>query len=96
MKPDYFLCMATFSKTDLGTMPHLRWSSLQQLVIGNSSVYNQWTVAAITQPPLQAKLKSDENGHVLKAASDTISCFYIFSKTPITFRFTNILFHFEN
>ena len=31
--------------------------------------------AVITQPFLQAKLKSDENGHALKVASDTISCF---------------------
>ena len=57
-------------------------------------------VAGLTRPSLQPKLKSYENGHGLKAASDTISCFldmlYIFSKTPITFCFTNILFHFEN
>ena len=32
-------------------------------------------VAAVTRPSLQAKLKSDENGHALKVASDTISCF---------------------
>ena len=49
------------------------------VIIGNGRVYNQWAmylhVAAVTQPSLQAKLKSDENGHALKAASDTISCF---------------------
>ena len=32
-------------------------------------------VATVTQPSLQAKLKSDENGHALKAASDTTSYF---------------------
>ena len=29
-------------------------------------------VGMITRPSLQANLKSDENGHALKAASDTI------------------------
>ena len=29
----------------------------------------------LTQPSLQAKLKSDENGHALKVASDTVFCF---------------------
>ena len=33
MKPDYILYISTFSKMDLGTLPHLRWSSLQQLVM---------------------------------------------------------------
>ena len=32
-------------------------------------------VAAVTQPFLQKKLKSDENDHAYKAASDTSSCF---------------------
>ena len=32
-------------------------------------------VAVVTQPSLPAKLKFDENGHVLKAGSDTSSCF---------------------
>ena len=32
-------------------------------------------VAAVTQSSLLAKLKSDENSHILKAASDTLSCF---------------------
>ena len=31
-KPDYFSYMAKFSNTDPGTLPNLRWSSLQQLV----------------------------------------------------------------
>ena len=31
MKPDYILYITTFSKMDLGPLPHLRWSSLQQL-----------------------------------------------------------------
>ena len=48
--------------------------------IGNDRVNNRVYVAAVTRPSLQAKLKSDENGHVLKAASN----------------FNNILFHFEN
>ena len=29
----------------------------------------------VTGPSLQAKLRPDENGHALKATSDTISCF---------------------
>ena len=29
----------------------------------------------VTRPPLQAKLKSNENGHALEAASDILSCF---------------------
>ena len=54
-------------------------------------------VALVTEPSLQVKLKFDENGYVFKVASDTISSFVdIFSKTPITFCFTNILFHFQN
>ena len=31
MKQDYFPCMVKFSKEDPGPVPHLRWSSLQQL-----------------------------------------------------------------
>ena len=77
MKPDQFSCMATFSERDLGTLPHLRWSSLQQLVIVGFTTNGQqcFHVATVAQPSLQAKLKSDENGHALKAASDTTSCF---------------------
>ena len=36
-KLDYFSCMAKFSMTDSGTLPHLRGSSLQQLVAVESS-----------------------------------------------------------
>ena len=58
-------------------------------------------VAAVTLPSLQAKLKTDENGHALKVAPDILSCFVdmfftFFLKTPITFCFTNILFQFQN
>ena len=95
--------MATFSKMDLGTLPHLKWSSLQQLVMVGL-ITNAWLylhAAVVTQPSLQAKLKLDENGHALKAVSHTISCFVdmflcFFSKTPITFCFTKVLFQFEN
>ena len=42
----------------------------------NVRVYNQYLhVVAVTRPSLQAKLKSDEKGHVLMATSDTIYCF---------------------
>ena len=62
-------------------------------------------VAVITRPSLQLKLKSDENGHALKAASDAISCFidmffHFFENTNyflhINYFLTNILFNFEN
>ena len=46
--------------------------------ICNGRVYNQWTVFAChcgNSTSLQANLKSNENGHALKAASDTISSF---------------------
>ena len=68
--------MAMFLKTDLGTVPHLRRSSLQQLVMVGFAINGQWYlhVAAVTRPSLQAKLKPDENGHALKAASNTIFC----------------------
>ena len=97
-------------KVDPGTLPHLRWSSLQQLVsvktckglhlIGlqpNDSILH---VAVVTQPSLQTKLKTDKNSHALKVAPDTLSCFvdvfYIFRKMLITFSFTNTLFQFKN
>ena len=67
--------MVTFSKTDLGTLPHLRWSFLLQLVMGVFTTNGHLHVAAVTQPSLQAKLKSDENGHALKAVSNMISYF---------------------
>ena len=80
---------------DLGTLPRLRWSSLQKLVM-----VGYLHVAMVTRPSLQAKLKLDENAHALKATSDIIPCFVDmflhFSKMPITFCFTNILFHFKN
>ena len=44
-------------------------------------------------------LKSDESGHALKAASDTISYFlnlFLHFFENSNFCFTNILFHFEN
>ena len=34
-------------------------------------------VAAVTWPSLQARLKSDENGHALQPASDTIFCWRV-------------------
>ena len=42
-------------------------------------------LAAVTQPSLQVKLKSNENGRALMGALDTISCFvdmflYFFEK----------------
>ena len=42
--------MAKFSKMDLGTQPHLRWSSLQQLVMVGLITNGQWyiRVAVIT------------------------------------------------
>ena len=35
-KLDKFLCMVKFAKVYPGTLPHLRWSSLQQLVTAES------------------------------------------------------------
>ena len=65
-KPD-FSCMAKFSKTDLGILPYLRWSSLQQLVTMELTTNGQFLrVTAVTRSSLLAKLKSDENGHALK------------------------------
>ena len=32
-KLDYFLYIVTFSKMNLGPLPHLRWSSLEQIVM---------------------------------------------------------------
>ena len=47
--------------------------------IGNSRVYNQWTVVfgccCSNSTIFTGKLKLDEKGHALKAASDTISSF---------------------
>ena len=107
MKPDQLLCMARFSKKGLGTLPYLRWSSLQQLIMVGLIINGQQYlhVAVVTQPSLQAKIKSDENGHALKAAFDTISCFvdmilHFFENTDYFHNYyyflTNIPFHFKN
>ena len=61
---------------DLGILPYLKWSSLQQLVTMGLTTNGQCLhVTAVTRSSLLAKLKSDENGHALKAASGTLSCF---------------------
>ena len=68
--------MTKFSKTDLGILPYLRWSSLQQLVTMGLKTNGQCLyVTAVTRSSLLTKLKLDENGHALKAASDTLSYF---------------------
>ena len=45
--------------------------------ISNDGAYNQQYlhVTMVTRSSLLAKVKSDENGHTLKATSDTPSCF---------------------
>ena len=79
----------------IGNDRKLQMSSSDELTTKGQYLH----VAAITQPSLQAKLKSNENGHALKVISDTISCFVDvllhFSSLPITFYFTN-MFQFEN
>ena len=68
--------MAKFSKTDLVILPYLKLTSLRQLVTVGLTTNGQYLhVAAVTQSSLLGKLKSDESSHVLKAASDTLSCF---------------------
>ena len=77
--------MAKFSKVDPGTMPYLRWSSLQQLVMAETSkrlhlidlqpIKKICLLLWLTPPSLQAKLKKGENGHALKVDPDTLSCF---------------------
>ena len=68
--------MAKFSKTGLGILPYLRWSSSQRLVTMGLTTNGQCLhVTPVTRLSLLAKLKLDENGHALKAASDTLSCF---------------------
>ena len=68
--------MVEFSKTDLEFLPYLRWSPLQQLVTVGLTANGQYLyIAAVTASSLLAKLKSDENSHALKAASDTLSYF---------------------
>ena len=98
--------MTKFSKADPGTLPRLRCSSLQQLVTvepckelassdGLTTKGQYLHVAAVAQLSLQAKLKTDENGHVLKVALDTLSCFV---EMLFTFfrKCINILFEFKN
>ena len=60
-----------------GILSHLRLSVLQQLVTVRFATIGQWYLhlAVVTGPYLKTKLKSDEYGHALKAASDTISFF---------------------
>ena len=94
--------MVKFLKGDPGTLPHLRWSSLRQLVSVETcnwlTTNGQYLhVAAVTRPSLQPKLKTDENGHALKVAPNTLSCFVeifftFFAKMLITFCFSNVLF----
>ena len=68
--------MAKFSKTNLGILLYLKWSSLQQLVKVGPTTNGQYLhVAAVTRLSLMAKLKLDGNGYVFNAASDTFSCF---------------------
>ena len=82
---------------DLGTLPHSRWNSLQRLVMVGFTTNGQYClhVSAVTQPSLQAKLKSDENDHALKVASDTISCF-VGMFLHFLGNANYILFHFED
>ena len=81
-------------------MPCLRWSSLQQLVTVGFATKGQYLhVAAVILSSLLAKLKLDKNGHVLKAVSDTLTCFadmFLHFFENADFCFPNILFHFEN
>ena len=68
--------MAKFTKTNLGILPYLRWSSLQQLLMMGLTTNGQYLHdTAVTRSSLLAKLKSDENNYVSKAASDTLACF---------------------
>ena len=68
--------MVKLSKTDLECLPYLRWSSRQQLVTVGLTTNRQYLhVAVVTRSSLLAKLKWDENSHVLKAVSDAFSCF---------------------
>ena len=68
--------MTKFSKTNLGILPYLRWSSLQQLAkVGLTTSGQYFHVTVVTPSSLLAKLRLDRSGHVLKAVSDTLSCF---------------------
>ena len=67
--------MAKFSKTDVGILPYFKMELFA--TISNDGAYNQQYlhVIMITRSSLPAKSKLGENGHALKAASDTLSCF---------------------
>ena len=92
-KKDYFLCMATFSKMDLGALPYLRWSSLQQLVM-------VWTMDSCGNSIIStAKIKI---GWKWLCLEEGIRYDFLFCRHVFTFfwkrqlLFTNILFHFRN
>ena len=57
-------------------------------------------VAVVTGPSLQPKLKTDENGHALKVAPDTLSCFvdifFTFLQKRRLLSVSVTLFQFEN
>ena len=57
---------------------------------------NYLHVAAVTRPCFQVKLKSEENDHALKVASDTLSCFGDMFLENANFCVSNILLQFEN
>ena len=90
---------ATFKMEFLATIGNGR--NLQRASSDGLTTNRQYLhVAVVTRPSLQPKLKTNENSHAWKVAPDTLSCFvdmffYIFSKTPITFCLTNILFQFK-
>ena len=74
---------------------------MQKLVTVGPTTNGQYLhVVAVTPPCLLAKLKSDENGHALNMASDTLSCFvdmflHFLRKRPLL-SVSLTLFHFEN
>ena len=68
--------MVKFSKTDLGILAIFKMELF--VTTYNVSTYNngQYLLAnTVHLTSLLAKLKLDENGHTLKVASDTPSCF---------------------
>ena len=77
--------MAKFLKEDPGTLPHLRWSSWQQLVLvetckglhllGLQPNKQYLHFAVVARPSSQPELKTNENSHAWKVALDTLSCF---------------------
>ena len=65
MKPDQFLHIVKFSKMDLGILPYLRRSSLQQLVTVGLTPNGQYLhLTAVTRLFLLANLKLHENGEI--------------------------------